>query len=214
MEKTRIGIVVFDNVEVLDFCGPFEVFSVTRLDEDVRYQTSSPFEILLVSEHDEAVCTTGGMKVLPNCTFSNCAPLNVLIVPGGLGARVEIDNPVILDWICKRATEVQTLASVCTGAMLLGKAGLLSGLCTTTHWRYLDWMTESFPEVKVNYSKHFIRDGNVYTSAGISAGIDMSLMIVADYFGGEISRATAKYMEYPYPENDKRRVPILAPNAP
>lgn len=208
MDRKRVGIVIFEDVEVLDFCGPFEVFATTRLNENNRHQEPSPFEVLLIAEHDGNVRTAGGMQVSPHYTFNSCPSLDILVVPGGLGTRKEIENAVMVDWIRCEAAQVQTLTSVCTGAMLLGKAGLLNGRHATTHWRSLDWMCSSFPSVQVDYGKHFIRDGNVYTSAGISAGIDMSLTVVADYFGEEIARATAKHMEYPYPENAKRRIEI------
>lgn len=210
MDRKHVGIVIFENVEVLDFCGPFEVFSTVRLNEDNRHQEPSPFEVLLIAEHDGNVRTAGGMEVSPHYTFKTCPSLNVLVVPGGLGTRKEIENAVTLDWIRDRAAKVQTLTSVCTGAMLLGKAGLLNGRHATTHWRSLDWMRDSFPDVQVDYGKHFIRDGNVYTSAGISAGIDMTLIVVAEYFGEVIARATARHMEYPYPENAERRIEIPA----
>jgi transcriptional regulator GlxA family with amidase domain len=102
------------------------------------------------------------------------------------------------------------ITAVCTGSMLLGSAGLLDGLHATTHWRSLDWMRDSFPSVTVDYDKHFVEDGRVITSAGISAGIDMSLRVVARYFGEDIARATARYMEYPYPESNARRIRIGA----
>ena len=148
------------------------------------------------------------MKVLPHHTFENCPRLDILVVPGGWGTRKELHNPGMLDWLRARAAEVETLAAVCTGSMLLGFAGLLDGLHATTHWRSLDWMRESFPSVTVEYGKHFVEDGRVLTSAGISAGIDMSLKVVANYFGEEIARATARHMEYPYPESDVRRIQI------
>jgi len=103
---------------------------------------------------------------------------------------------------------VETLASVCTGSLLLGKAGLLEGRRATTHWRSLDWMSELFPRTKVEKGLHFVEDGNLLTSAGISAGIDMALKVVARYFGESIARATAKHMEYPFPENNARRISI------
>ncbi len=208
MDKKRVGIALFHNVEVLDFCGPFEVFSVTRLNNETRHEETPSFEVLLLAEHEGSILTSGGMEVLPHCTFENAPALDILLVPGGLGIRKEIDNPVMIDWIEKRSREVQTLASVCTGAMLLGKAGLLDGRVATTHWRSLDWMRDSFPAVDVDDQRHFVRDGNVYTSAGISAGIDLSLVIVAEYFGEKMARATARYMEYPYPENAKRRIKL------
>jgi transcriptional regulator GlxA family with amidase domain len=206
MERKRVGIVLFENIEVLDFCGPFEVFSVTRLNEERRLKDPSPFEVLLVAERADPIKTTGGMRVIPDHTFQTCPTLDILVVPGGWGTRKELNNPVMLDWLRQRATEVETLTSVCTGSMLLGCAGLLNGLHATTHWRSLDWMRDSFPSVTVEYDQHVVEDGRVLTSAGISAGIDMALKVVARYCGQEIARVTAKVMEYPYPESNARRI--------
>jgi transcriptional regulator GlxA family with amidase domain len=206
MERKRVGIVLFEHIEVLDFCGPFEVFSVTRLNEERRREDPSPFEVLLVAEKNDLVITTGGMKVIPDHTFDNCPKLDVLVVPGGWGTRKELKNPTMLNWLCIRASEVETLTSVCTGSMLLGFAGLLDGHRATTHWRSLDWMRESFPAVTVEYDQHVVEDGSVITSAGISAGIDMALKVVVRYWGEDIARATAKHMEYPYPDNNARRI--------
>lgn len=206
MDRKRVGIVIFPDVEVLDFCGPFEVFSVPRLSEENRRHTSSPFEVLLVAEHPGPVTTTGGMQVLPHFTFADCPKLDVLVVPGGYGTREELKNPVMLDWLRSRAAEVETLTSVCTGSMLLGFAGLLEGKQATTHWKSLDWMRESFPATRVHFDRHFVVDGRLFTSAGISAGIDMSLKVVEHYLGEALARATARHMEYPYPDSDARRI--------
>jgi len=206
VERKRVGIVLFENVEVLDFCGPFEVFSATRLNEEKRREEPPPFEVLLVAEHPDHVIATGNMKVIPHETFKNCPRLDILVVPGGWGTRKELNNPVMLHWLRTRSAEVDTLTSVCTGSMLLGFAGLLDGLHATTHWQSLDWMRDSFPAVTVEYGKHVVEDGRVLTSAGISAGIDMSLRVVARDFGEDIARATAKYMEYPYPDSNARRI--------
>jgi transcriptional regulator GlxA family with amidase domain len=208
MERKRVGIVLFENIEVLDFCGPFEVFSVVRLNEGKRREEPSPFEVLLVAEKSGPVTTTGSMKVIPDCSFETCPKLDVLLVPGGWGTRKEIENATMLEWLRQRAPEVETLTSVCTGSMLLGFAGLLDGLQATTHWRSLDWMRDSFPAVSVQYDKHVVEDGRVVTSAGISAGIDMALKVVARYCGEQTARATARHMEYPYPDNNARRVQL------
>jgi transcriptional regulator GlxA family with amidase domain len=208
MDRKRVGIVVFENVEVLDFCGPFEVFSITRLNDANPNEAPSPFEVLLVAERAGPVTTTGGMIVLPHFTFANCPPLDILVVPGGWGTRKELKNPVMLEWLRTQAAQAQIVTSVCTGSMLLGFAGLLDGLHATTHWQALDWMRDSFPKVSVEYGKHFVVDGRVFTSAGISAGIDMALKVVAHYLGEDIARASARYMEYPYPESDVRRIQI------
>ena len=206
MERKRVGIVVFEDIEVLDFCGPFEVFAATRLDEARRREVPSPFEVVLVAENNAPVVTAGGMKVIPDHTFTSCPRLDILVVPGGWGTRRERDNTAMLDWLRLRAPEVETLTSVCTGAMLLGAAGLLDGRRATTHWRSLDWLRESFPAVTVAYDEHVVEDGSVFTSAGISAGIDMALKVVARYCGDTVARATARHLEYPYPDNNARRI--------
>ena len=208
MTRTQVGILLFDNVEVLDFCGPFEVFSVTRLNEETRREEPSPFNVLLVAETREPVVTTGGMKVLPDYDLDGCPVLDVLVVPGGWGTRKEMNNQHLLGWIAERSTQVETLASVCTGALMLGKAGLLDGKRATTHWRSLDWMQELFPKTTVETKLHFVEDGSLFTSAGISAGIDMALKVVQRYFGEAVARAAAKHMEYPFPDSDARRIAL------
>jgi len=205
MSRTRVGILVFPDVEVLDFCGPFEVFSVTRLDEARRREEPSPFDVALVAERAEPLAASGGLRVIPDYTLATCPPLDLLVVPGGWGTRTEIKNQPLLDWIAARARQVATLTSVCTGAMLLGQAGLLDGRRATTHWRSLDWMRESFPNVTVVPDQRVVEDGDVLTSAGISAGIDMALRVVARYHGEVVARATARHMEYPYPDDNRRR---------
>jgi transcriptional regulator GlxA family with amidase domain len=206
MDRKQVGILVFDNVEVLDFCGPFEVFSVARVDEARRREGPSPFEVFLVAATKDPVATTGGMRVLPSFDLEDCPPLDVLVVPGGWGTRREMENETLLRWIHDRAAQVETLTSVCTGALLLGKAGLLEGKRATTHWRSLDLMQELFPSTRVERQLHVVEDGPLVTSAGISAGIDMALRVVSRYFGEAVARATAKHMEYPFPESDARRV--------
>jgi transcriptional regulator GlxA family with amidase domain len=206
MMRKRVGILIFPAVEVLDFCGPYEVFSVTRLDEERRRVESSPFEVLLVAESAEPVVATGGLRVIPDATLETCPPLDILVVPGGWGTRTEMSNQRVLTWIAERAKGVETLTSVCTGALLLGQTGLLDGRRATTHWRSLDWMRQSFPAVTVEDKLHVVEDGELLTSAGISAGIDMALRVVARYFGETVGRATARHMEYPFPDDNRRRV--------
>jgi transcriptional regulator GlxA family with amidase domain len=206
MTRRTVGILVFPAVEVLDFCGPFEVFSVTRLDEGRRREESSPYDVRLVAERTEVVAATGGLKVVPDHTIDDCPPLDVLVVPGGWGTRREVDNERLLGWIAERGRRVEVLASVCTGSMLLGRAGLLDGRRATTHWRSLARMRESFPGVTVVEDEHVVGDGNVLTSAGISAGIDLALRVVARNHGEEVARRTARHMEYPFPEDNRRRI--------
>ncbi|WP_461517390.1 DJ-1/PfpI family protein [Porticoccus sp.] len=198
MIRKKLGILVFDEIEVLDFAGPYEVFSVARLNEESRRSEPSPFEVILIAQFDRPVVATGGMKVLPDTTFEHCPPLDVLIVPGGLGTRWEMHNEKLLDFVRQRAPQLELLASVCTGALVLGSAGLLDGLTATTHWHSLQLMHELFPSIDVDRQARVVLDGKVMTSAGISSGIDMSLDILARYFGDDVARFTASYMEYSY----------------
>lgn len=178
MRRTPVGIVVFPDVEVLDFAGPFEVFSVTRLNEETRYSDSSPFDVFLVAETEDAV----------------------------VGTRVQVDNARLIRWIREQAACARMVTSVCAGSLLLAQAGLLNGLRATTHWRSLDRMAQAFPSVSVERGQHVVDAGSVLTSAGISAGIDMALRVVARHHGESVARATARHMEYPYPETNERRI--------
>ena len=206
MDRKRVGILIFPDVEVLDFCGPFEVFSVTRLNEEARREEPSPFEVLLVAERMDTVVATGGLKVVPDVTIDRCPPLDILVVPGGWGTRTEVHNQRLIDWIGERGRSVETLTSVCTGSMLLGQAKLLDGRRATTHWRSLSRMRDAFPAVTVEEKLHVVEDGHVVTSAGISAGIDMALRIVIRYCGEAVARATVRNMEYTFADDNSRRV--------
>ena len=191
---------------MLDFAGPFEVFSVTRLNEERRREELSPFDVKLIAENLQPVVASGGLRVLADYDLNNCPPLEILVIPGGWGTRTQIENKHLIDWIAKVGKDVETLASVCTGSMLLGRARLLDELRATTHWRALDWMRDSFPEVTVESELHVVENGRVLTSAGISAGIDMALRVVARYCGETVARAAARHMEYPFPDNNARRI--------
>jgi transcriptional regulator GlxA family with amidase domain len=199
------GILIFDQVEVLDVAGPFEVFSITRLNEERRMEEPSPFRILLVSEKLDQVFAIGGLRLTPDVTINNCPDLDLLIVPGGWGTRKEVKNDALLKWIADRSAKSKITASVCTGSSLLGKAGLLDGREATTHWRAFDFLRESAPRSKIREDVLFTLVEPIFTSAGISSGIDLALYIVSHFFGTEIGQATARQMEYPYPINDLRR---------
>ena len=205
-----VGILIFDQVEVLDVAGPFEVFSVTRLNEERRQEessASSPFRILLISEKVGPVLAIGGLRFTPDVTIDNCPEeLDLLIIPGGWGTRNEVKNVNLLKWIANRASKTRLTASVCTGSSLLGKAGLLNGREATTHWRAFDFLRQAAPNAHIREDVRFTLVDPIFTSAGISAGIDMALRIVSHFFGTKIGQATARQMEYPYPnQNDRRR---------
>jgi transcriptional regulator GlxA family with amidase domain len=204
-----VGILIFDQVEVLDVAGPFEVFSVTRLNEEYRQEesSSSPFRILLISEKIGPVLAIGGLRFTPDVTIDNCPEeLDILIVPGGWGTRNEVKNVNLLKWIANRASKTRLTASVCTGSSLLGRSGLLNGREATTHWRAFDFLRQAAPNANIREDVRFTLDDPIFTSAGISAGIDMALRIVSHFFGTKIGQVTARQMEYPYPhQNDRRR---------
>lgn len=195
MDRQRtVGIVLFDEVEVLDFAAPFEVFSTTQyLDSD----ETKPFVVNTVSETGAQVRARNGLLVQPDYNFQKCPHFDILIVPGGPGARgKEFDNDVMIQWIVGQMTVVELMASVCTGALLLAKGGLLDGLKATTHWASYDRLESEFPKVNVQRGVKFVDQGSVITSAGISAGINMSFHIVCKLLGSEVAYATARQMEY------------------
>jgi transcriptional regulator GlxA family with amidase domain len=202
-----VGILIFDQVEVLDVAGPFEVFAIARLNEERRQDESSPFKIFLISEKPGPVLAIGGLRFTPDVTIDNCPEeLDILIIPGGWGTRNEIKNLNLLKWIANRASKTKLTASVCTGSSLLGKSGLLDGREATTHWRAFDFLRQTAPNAYIRKDVRFTLVDPIFTSAGISAGIDMALRIVSHFFGTKIGQDTARQMEYPYPhQNDRGR---------
>lgn len=197
MMRMRAGVLIFQDVEVLDFCGPFEVLSVTRTEEGARHETVSPFLPCLIAQTMEPVHTTGGMVVVPHHSFETTPRLDLLIVPGGWGTRREVHNRSLIDWIAARAEEATWVASVCTGSFLLAEAGLLDGKRATTHHASLDRFEQTYPSVRVERGVRVVDEGRILTSAGIAAGIDMTLLLVERILGEPVAAATAAHMEYP-----------------
>ncbi|MCQ6287456.1 MULTISPECIES: DJ-1/PfpI family protein [Bacillus cereus group] len=191
MNKWSVGIFLFNEVEVLDFAGPFEVFSVTEVNEE------KPFTVYTVSENGEMITARNGLKVQPDYSIENLPPVDILIIPGGLGAReYEIKNEIVIKWIRQQMKEVKLMTSVCTGALLLAKAGLLEGLKATTHWASIEKFKNEFQNVEVIENVNFVDEGHIITSAGISAGINMAFHIVKNLLGMYVAEDTAKQMEY------------------
>lgn len=192
MEQIRkVGILLFNDVEVLDFCGPFEVFSVVNVAANTNF-----FQVFTIAEKAGPVLARNQLSINPHYTFKDCPDPDILLVPGGLGTRKEIHNPVLMDWIKDRSQKAELVLSVCTGSLLLARAGLLDGLTATTHYMAIELLKENAPRTMIDSSKRFIDNGRVIVSAGISAGIDMSLYVVARLLGEEKAIATAQYMEY------------------
>jgi transcriptional regulator GlxA family with amidase domain len=186
-----VAILIFDDVEVLDFCGPFEVFSVTG-----RHNRPVPFNVFTVAEKPGPVTARNGLSVNPKFTIADSPPPDILLVPGGRGTLREMDNPVVIDWIKNSAPKVELLLSVCTGALLLAKAGLLEGLAATTHHGSLNLLRETAPNTTIQPDQRFVDNGKIVVSAGISAGIDMSLHVVSRLLGKDAAIETANHMEY------------------
>ena len=198
MEKLNVGILIFDGVEVLDFAGPFEVFSRTRLVPGVesrRSDESAPFNVFTVAQTDALVSTTGDLQVLPAYSFADAPRVDILVVPGGFGTRALLSDQGTLDWIRSVAASAKQTTSVCTGALLLAKAGLLEGRRATTHWAALDLLESLGAGVKVDRDARVVHDG-VITSAGVAAGIDMAFDLVELLFGREVAEETARYIEF------------------
>ncbi len=190
-----VGIVIFDEVEVLDFCGPFEVFSVARppgqTEDDFRL-----FTVLTVAQESRLVRCRGGLLVQPHHTIDDHPPLDILVVPGGPGTRQERCNDKLLDWIADQNSRTELTTSICTGAFLLAERGILDGRPATTHWASVEWMRDQYPAVDMRADARVIDSGHVVTSAGVSAGIDMALHVVARLHGTETAAWTARRMEY------------------
>lgn len=189
--KIKVGIFLFNEVEVLDFAGPFEVFSIAAKNKEKLFQ------VVTIGETDGIISARNGLKVLPEAKFSDNLSFDILIIPGGYGAgQIEIKNSTVLNWIKEQQHKVKILASVCTGALLLAETGMLDGKTATTHWMEWDRLENEYPGVKVIRNVKFVDEDNIITSGGISAGINMSLHIVKKLFGTGIARETARRMEY------------------
>jgi transcriptional regulator GlxA family with amidase domain len=188
-----LAILIFDEVEVLDFCGPFEVFSV------VNEITNSPaFNVVTVAENARPILTRGGLSVNPHYRIADCPQPDLLLVPGGQGTRKEMHNRALIDWIKQVSEKAELILSVCTGALLLANAGLLDGLETTTHHGAIDLLRQTASKTTVHADRRFVDNGRVVCSAGIAAGIDMSLHVVGRLLGLDGAEKTARQMEYPW----------------
>ena len=193
-----IGILIFDGAEELDFVGPWEVFTMSN-EMFAREDRARPDTVRLIAQSDAPVRCAKGMRVLPDATMSEINGLDVLLVPGGIGTRVLSTDEEMLGWIARIAKTAQWTTSVCTGAFLLAASGAARGRRVTTHWRAIEEMHARGWPVDIVSSERFVVDGNVVTSAGVSAGVDMALWLVGQWHGESHARLTQRGMEY-YPE--------------
>jgi transcriptional regulator GlxA family with amidase domain len=198
MEKWNVGILIFDDVEILDFAGPFEVFSRTRLTpgpESRRSEESAPFHVFTVAKTAAPIATTGGLRVVPHPAFADAPPIDLLVVPGGWGTRALLHDAETLAWIEKAAARARKVTTVCTGSLLVARTGLLRGKHATTHWGALDTLASLQAGVTVE-REHRVVDDGIVTSAGVASGIDMAFYVVETLFGRDVADDTAHYIEY------------------
>ncbi|GAA5066886.1 transcriptional regulator GlxA family with amidase domain [Thermocatellispora tengchongensis] len=189
---TTYGLLLFDGAEELDFTGPWEVFTVSAM---VRQKTGASDRAVLIAERPDPVRCAKGMRVLPDHTLADHPPLDVVLVPGGVGTRREVDNPVVIEWLAKTAAAAQWVTSVCTGALLLHQAGPARGRRVATHYSFEDTL-EARGEVTVVRDARYVVDGSLVTSQGVSAGIDMALWLVGRLHGRDHARAVRRYIQY------------------
>jgi transcriptional regulator GlxA family with amidase domain len=192
----NVGIYIFDEIEVLDLGGPFEVFSTaSRLKTRLQPGAEKPFEVFTVADAICPIRARGGLMVQPTFDITNHPAIDVFIVPGGV-VSADLKRPAIIEWISRTAAKSELAASVCTGAFLLAKAGLLHDKTITTHWEDIADFRAMFPTILVRDDTRWVDAGEIITSAGISAGLDMSLHLVARLEGEELAIRTARQMDY------------------
>jgi transcriptional regulator GlxA family with amidase domain len=197
-DRWNVGVLVFDGVAVLDVAGPFEVLSRARLEPGVESRRSDEqalFDVFTVARDRDPVTATGGLVLVPRHSFEDAPRVDLLIVPGGFGTRPLLQDAPTVDWIRATAAKARLTASVCTGALLLARAGLLDGRRATTHWGSFGLLATLGRDITVDRDARFVDDG-VLTSAGVASGMDLALHVVETIFGREVADETARYIEY------------------
>jgi transcriptional regulator GlxA family with amidase domain len=196
-----IGLLLFDGFEELDFVGPWEVFGAAA-----RAYTGD--RVVAIAESDAPVRGAQGLGVLPDCSFETAPPLDIVLVPGGQGTRRQVHNRALIEWLRETGERCTWVTSVCTGALLLHEAGFARGRRVTTHWGFVEEL-RARGDVTVLDDVRYVRDGNLVTSAGVSAGIDMALWLLGEIHGPELARKVQRHIEYdpapPYSESSETR---------
>jgi transcriptional regulator GlxA family with amidase domain len=217
---TTTGILLFEDAEELDFAGPWEVFTAAAMIETSDAETASrrtrgepelaaaaaasqvsrdrsrwASRVVTLAESERPVRCAKGMRVVPDHGFANAPALDVVVVPGGWGTRREVANPALIEWLRKAGAECRWVTSVCTGALLLHEAGFAKGRRITTHWSFVEQLRQR-GDVTVLEQVRYVRDGNLVTAAGVSAGIDMSLWLVGQLHDPAFARRVQHYIEY------------------
>lgn len=189
--KKNVGILIYNDVEILDFTGPFEVFAVAS-----ALQNKELFDVFTIAKSSNPTVAAHGLSVNPTYSLENAPEIDLLILPGGIGSRIIIHDEEVLTWVSQRHSQSLYTASVCSGALILAKLGLLDHKEYCTHHSVYSLMEELVPTGIPKKNKRYQQQGKMFTSAGISAGIDLSLHMVAILHGEAVAKATPQYMEY------------------
>lgn len=188
-----IGVLIFDDAEEMDFVGPWEVL---RAAADL---VPGERVVTVAAASDRPITCQKGLRVIPDVSYDDCPPLDIVVVPGGGGARREVDNPATVEWLRGVAEGCDYVTSVCTGSFLLAGAGLAEGKRITTHHNYIDMLRERGGAAEVLEGVRMVRDGNLITAGGVSSGIEMSLWLVKKLYGDQVLAKTKSYIAYDYP---------------
>lgn len=188
-----IGFFVFDGMEELDFCGPWEVFGMAN---EVLAPAAPAFAPIALAQNAAPVRCAHGLRILPDATLSQAPKIDILLVPGGVGTRTLAADRAVLDWLAKTAASAEWVTSVCTGALLLSAAGLAKGKKITTHYAFIDALRSHWDIGEVLEGVRYVRDGSMVTAAGVSAGIDMALWLTGTVADPDLARAVQKRMQY------------------
>ena len=190
-KQRNVAIFIFDDVEVLDFAGPFEVFNVTG-----EVNNLVPFNTYTVALTEEPIKARGKLGINPQYSIDSCPTPDIILLPGGDGRRRLMKDERILSWIARHVDNLEKLLSVCTGAFYIAHSGLLNGLSATTHHGAFSEFKATFPDIELIEDKRYVENGKIITAGGISAGIDMSLYVVAQLLGEEKLALTLEEMEW------------------
>jgi transcriptional regulator GlxA family with amidase domain len=190
MENKKVAILIYDGVYLLDFCGPQEIFYDTS-----DHKNEKIFDVILVAPNLLPIKAHTGTSIKPDFSIDNCPHPDILVIPGGDLELVE-GNPLLGEWIQKTSDECIVTLSVCTGAFILAKLGMLDGLSATTWWGACRYLQKIYPQIKVSTSDRITDNGKIITTAGVSAGIDGSLYVISKLIDMETAKKTARYIEY------------------
>ncbi|WP_025845107.1 DJ-1/PfpI family protein [Paenibacillus ehimensis] len=195
MQSWKIGILLFDQVEVLDFAGPYEVFGLAAYD---RYQPNEHFlfNVTTISESGSPIVTRNNLKVTPDYSLATAPAYDLIVIPGGPGVRQALSNQTLINWIRERSGGTPWITSVCTGSLLLAQAGLLDGKKATTHFDSIEWMRTHFPAIDVIEDVKYVDEDRIVTSGGVASGIHMSLHMMDRLAGRNIAEDVSRVMEF------------------